>query len=123
MGSIMLRASEHWSKVIKQRKVRDPRLRGIVRKQTTLLHSEMTLANPASKQAELRWPPTIRSTHRSNRSPGNFAADATILDVLSPNRKLPDYFSVARDPGTIAKATRRTTSTVSRLHSQVPGVS
>ena len=39
---------------------------------------------------------------------GNFAADATILDVLSPNRKLPDYFSVARDPGTIAKATRRT---------------
>ncbi len=29
------------------------------------------------------------------------------------------YFRVRRDPGTIAKVTRRTTSPVSRLHSQV----
>jgi len=68
--------------VITQRKVNVPRLRGLVRKQTTLFHSEMTLANPVFKQAELRWRPTIPSTHRSNRPPGNFAADATILDRL-----------------------------------------
>jgi hypothetical protein len=57
MVSIKLRASEYWSKVIKRRQFRDPRLRGIVRKQTTLLHPEMTLANPASKQGRAEVAP------------------------------------------------------------------
>ena len=42
MVSIKLRASEHWSKMTKKRKSESPRLRGIVRKQATLFHSEMT---------------------------------------------------------------------------------
>jgi hypothetical protein len=83
MVSIKLRASEYWSKVIKRRQVRDPRLRGIVRKQTALLHPEMTLANPASKQGRAEVAPNdpIYPPFSSNRSPGNFAADPTILDV------------------------------------------
>ena len=79
--------------MITQRKVNVPRLRGLVRKQTTLFHSEMTLANPVFKQAELRWRPTIPSTHRAsglageycNRLPktSQFLCNLLILHALS----------------------------------------
>jgi len=59
--SIKLRASEHWSKVIKKRKLRVPRLRGIVRKQTTLVLSEMTLGRAFQMQRGSAAPPAAQS--------------------------------------------------------------
>src|ERR1019366_7926617 len=87
-ANIKLRASEYWSRMIKTKKSQS----SSTSRDRSQADTTASLENDTGRRSlQASWTevaPTIRSTHRSNCSPGNFAADAAILGASSPIRKL-----------------------------------